>query len=106
MMKPNRGSLVSLVGRVLFALGLVGGSPLLRAATEAFKVTDHHTGTLPRGKEADGIVGDFLLRNDRVEAVIAGNRPLRRANMSTFYGATGMAPGCPYDLTLRGTAND
>ncbi|MEO7318662.1 MAG: CehA/McbA family metallohydrolase, partial [Chthoniobacteraceae bacterium] len=26
--------------------------------------------------------------------------------MSTFYGATGMTPGCLYDLTLRGAGND
>jgi hypothetical protein len=60
---------------------------------------------LPRGKEADGIVGDFILRNDKVTAVISGNLPLRRANMSTFYGETGITPGCLYDLALSG-AND
>lgn len=63
-------------------------------------------GELPRGKEADGIVGDFVLRNDRVEAVVSGNLPRRRANMSTFYGADGVTPGCLYDLTLRGAGND
>lgn len=61
---------------------------------------------LPKGKEADGIIGDFILRNDKVEAVISGNLPLRRANMSTFYGNTGITPGCVYDLTLRGANND
>lgn len=76
------------------------------AAPEAFEVGPERVAELPRGKEADGIVGDFLLRNDRVEAVISGNLPLRRANMSTFYGANGITPGCLYDLTLRGTNND
>ena len=61
---------------------------------------------LPKGKEADGIIGDFVLRNDKVEAVISHNGHLRRANMSTFYGATGTTPGCLYDLTLRGSNND
>lgn len=75
-------------------------------AAEAFEIGPEQTSQLPRGKEADGIIGDFLLRNDRVEAVISGNLPLRRANMSTFYGATGTTPGCLYDLTLRGTNND
>ena len=37
-----------------------------------------------RGKEADGIVGDFILRNDLVEAVIAQNAPYRKANMKIF----------------------
>ena len=48
-----------------------------------------------------GIIGDFVLRNDKIEAVISGNLPLRRANMSTFYGAlkASLTPGCLYDLT-------
>lgn len=76
------------------------------AAPEAFEVGPHNKDQLPGGKEADGIIGDFVLRNDKVEAVISGNLPLRRANMSTFYGPTGVTPGCLYDLTLRGTNND
>lgn len=79
---------------------------IAHAAPEAFEVGPAETNQLPRGKEADGIIGDFILRNDKVEAVISGNLPLRRANMSTFYGADGVTPGCLYDLTLRGTGND
>jgi hypothetical protein len=78
----------------------------LQAAPEAFEVGPSQKDQLPQGKEADGIVGDFLLRNDKVEAVISGNLPLRRANMSTFYGADGITPGCLYDLTLRSANND
>ena len=88
------------------ALPLLFATAPLAAAPEAFVVGPATTAELPRGKEADGIVGDFILRNDTLEAVISGNLPLRRANMSTFYGATGITPGCVYDLTLRGTAND
>ena len=76
------------------------------SAAEAFEVGPDHADQLPKGKEADGIIGDFVLRNDKVEAVISGNLPLRRANMSTFYGATGITPGCLYDLALRGGNND
>lgn len=76
------------------------------AVPEAFEVGPAQRDQLPRGKEADGIIGDFVLRNDKVEAVISGNLPLRRANMSTFYGADGITPGCLYDLTLRGANND
>lgn len=76
------------------------------AAPEVREITRETTDLLPRGKEADGIVGDFLLRNDRVEVVISGNLPGRRANMSTFYGAEGITPGCVYDLSLRGMHND
>ncbi len=76
------------------------------AAPEAFEVGLAQKDQLPGGKEADGIIGDFILRNDKVEAVISGNLPLRRANMSTFYGSEGITPGCVYDLTRRGANND
>lgn len=85
---------------------VVSSAGLAAARPEAFHVAPETTDQLPRGKEADGIIGDIVLRNDRIEAVISGNMPLRRANMSTFYGATGITPGCLYDLTLRGTHND
>lgn len=73
---------------------------------EVFEAALGRETELPGGKEADGIRGDFVLRSDRVEAVISHNAPNRRANMSTFYGANGTSPGCLYDLTLRGAAND
>src|SRR6187397_585661 len=91
--------------RSLLALAFTVPS-FLFAAPEAFEVGPDQKSQLPRGKEADGIIGDFLLRNDKVEAVISGNLPLRRANMSTFYGEFGITPGCLYDLTLRGANND
>ena len=34
------------------------------AVPEAFEVDDARFAELPGGKEADGIVGDFVLRND------------------------------------------
>ncbi len=75
-------------------------------SAEVFEAALGREKELPRGKEADGIRGDFVLRSDKVEAVISQNAPLRRANMSTFYGPDGVTPGCLYDLTLRGAAND
>jgi hypothetical protein len=75
-------------------------------AAEVFEVALGREVELPKGKEADGIRGDFVLRSDKVEATISHNAPLRRANMSTFYGPDGVSPGCLYDLTLRGAAND
>ncbi len=73
---------------------------------EVFEASLGREKELPGGKEADGIRGDFILRNDKVEAVVSHNAPNRRANMSTFYGDDGVTPGCLYDLTLRGAAND
>ena len=72
----------------------------VHAAAEAFEVGPGNTDQLPKGKEADGIIGDLILRNNKITAVISGNQPLRRANMSTFYGNGGITPGCLYDLTL------
>ena len=77
-----------------------------QAAVEAFEVGPNNTDQLPKGKEADGIIGDFILRNDHITAVISGNQPLRRPNMSTFYGNVGISPGCIYDLTLNDRQND
>ena len=76
------------------------------AKPEAFEVNDALFKELPGGKEADGIVGDFILRNDKVEAVISQNAPFRKANMGTFWGASGTTQGCLYDLDLRGADND
>lgn len=75
-------------------------------SAEVFEASLGREVDLPKGKEADGIRGDFVLRSDKVEALISQNAPLRRANMSTFYGPTGVTPGCLYDLTLRGANND
>ncbi len=76
----------------------------VHAKPEAFEIGMHNAGELPGGKEADGILGDFILRNDVVEAVISGNKPLRKANMGTFWSA--ITPGCVYDLTYLDEDND
>jgi hypothetical protein len=88
----------------LFSCFLLAGS--WARAAEVFEANGGRETELPGGKEADGIRGDFILRSDSVEAVISGNQPNRRANMSTFYGEDGISPGCLYDLTLRGAGND
>lgn len=74
------------------------------AAPEALEIGPGNTADLPGGREADGIIGDFVLRNDRIEAVISGNLHERKANMGTMWDAP--TPGCLYDLTPRGANND
>src|SRR5688572_16750046 len=98
-MRSNR-HLICLVLAIVLIPSAASAAPL------AAEVGPEQKELLPRGKEADGIIGDFLLSNDKVEAVISANLPLRRANMSTFYGPGGITPGCLYDLTLRGSSND
>ncbi len=91
------------LSRVLCCLCLSASS---LSAAEVFEAALGREAELPGGKEADGIRGDFVLRSDKVEAVISANLPNRRANMSTFYGDDGITPGCLYDLSLRGANND
>jgi hypothetical protein len=90
----------------LIACLAIGWGPALAEAAEpeAFEVGADRVGDLPRGKEADGILGDFVLRNDRIEALISGNLPGRKANMTTNSRAP--TPGCLYDLSVRGSNND
>jgi hypothetical protein len=94
---------MSTVLRTLTLLAFTLPAP---AAPEAFEIGPDRLADLPRGKEADGIIGDFVMRSDTVEVTISGNLPERRANMSTFYGADGVTPGCLYDLGPRGAGND
>jgi hypothetical protein len=75
-----------------------------RERVEAVEIGKQNTNLLPTGKEADGIIGDFVLRNNKVHALISGAQPLRRANMSTEYAY--VLQGCLYDLDLRDGGND
>lgn len=75
------------------------------ANPEAFLVGPERADDLPGGKEADGIVGDFLLRNEQIVAVVANGRPDRRANPFTHYDGS-PTPGCLYDLAPRNSTND
>lgn len=84
---------------------ILGQNPPTHAA-DAFEAGPGHEVDLPGGREADGIRGDFVLRNEKVAALVSQNAPLRRANMSTFYGAEGVTPGCLFDLTLLDEQND
>lgn len=83
----------------------LGSLPVSTArAVEVIEVSAQTTDALPRGKEADGIIGDFVLRNAKIEALVSGNLPDRKANMSVHYHAP--TPGCLYDLSVRGSDND
>jgi hypothetical protein len=89
-----------------WALSALTISPVVTAQPRAFEVAPDQADQLPQGKEADGIIGDFVMLNDHVVATVSQNAPDRRANMSTFYGADGITPGCLYDLTPAEGQND
>lgn len=102
----NRMKFPSFIPRLI--MGAAAFSAIVQSSfsAEVFELSEANFAERPLGKEADGIVGDFVLKNDKVELVISGNLPLRRANMSTFYGDDGITPGCLYDLTLLNADND
>ena len=93
-----------LVLLISFALLFLYGLTAQREGVEAFEVGQDRIAELPKGKEADGIVGDFVLRNGKIELLVGGNLPLRRANMMTEWHTP--IPGTIFDLDLRGTEND
>lgn len=90
------------IGIVALIIGLATVD--VQAKPEAFEIGKHNVSELPKGKEADGIIGDFILRNDMVTALISSNKPMRKANMGTMWNA--VTPGCLYDLTYNGEDND
>jgi hypothetical protein len=91
--------------KLLLCIFTLCAGPALFAKAEVIEISPKNTSDLPGGKEADGIIGDFVLRNSLIEVTIGG-APNRKANMGAFWGANGVTPGCLYDLTLRGTKND
>jgi hypothetical protein len=88
----------------VFVLLLILAMVAERERVEAVEISRENKDLLPKGKEAEGIPGDFVLRNNKVHALISGTQPLRRANMRTENNF--VTQGCLYDLDLRGEDND
>ncbi len=85
----------------LVAMCLLACASSLNAA-ELIQVTEKNYPTLcPAGKEPDAILGDWVLRNEHIVAVIAAPGKLRNANM-TVRNVGGML----IDLSLRGVNSD
>ena len=76
------------------------------AKVEVIEISKKNTNLLPGGKEADGIIGDFVIKNDLIECLISGPAPNRKANMGAFWGPNGVTPGCLYDLCIKDSNND
>ena len=72
------------------------------APVEVIRLTDENwEAVAPRGKEVDAIVGDLVLRNRHLVAVIAQPIPTRNANMTVKAVA-----GALIDLTTRDQESD
>ncbi len=89
---------------LLFLFLIALASTAQRDRPEAFQISRDNVDQMPSGKEADGLPGDFVLRNDKIEALVSGTQPFRRANMTTEYGS--VLQGCLFDLDVRGGGND
>jgi len=73
----------------------------VQAAPEVFQVSPGDIAALPGGKEADGIRGDFVLRNDRISLLIAAATRTRRGSMTL-----GHCSGALLDASPRDQKND
>ncbi|MCA9053379.1 MAG: hypothetical protein KDA75_06055, partial [Planctomycetaceae bacterium] len=88
--------IVSLLG------GLPGGALSAQDAVEVAVLSDDNWSEfVPAGKEVDAIVGDVVLRNRHVTAVIAQPTAIRHANMTVRD-----IGGCLIDLTTRAQPSD
>lgn len=89
---------------LVFVLLLAWAMVAQRERVEAVEISRENKQLLPAGKEAEGIPGDFVLRNNKIHALISGSQPMRRANMRTENNF--VTHGTLYDLDLRGADND
>ncbi len=64
------------------ALAAAGTPGNVRAAEVIRLVEKNWDASVPQGKEVDCIYGDWVLRNDKIVAVIAEALPGRNANMT------------------------
>lgn len=83
----------------LSCLSLAARLPAAEIVTIAAENLDK--GIAPAGKEADWILGDHVMRNDKLVAVIGNPVPTRNANMTVKN-----VGGCIIDLTERDRPND
>ncbi len=105
---PRRwlGRLSTVLPMLMASVGM-NGTPLVADAAEIHTIDEsflpggEHAEVVPQGKETDWILGDALLRNDLVVAVIAAPTPSRNANMTVRN-----VGGCVIDLTTADEPND
>jgi hypothetical protein len=80
---------------------LAVGNGVARGVELAVLTEENWDEFAPQGKEVDAIYGDYVLRNDKIVAVIARDVDGRNANMTVRN-----VGGCIIDLTLREEQSD
>ncbi len=84
------------------ALLFLAALPIAASAAEIVQLSaENYDELCPNGKEVDAIYGDYLVRNNRIVAVIAQPTAWRNANMTVRGVAAGVI-----DLTFREEQND
>lgn len=89
------------VKSIACVLALMACATTTSLAAEIVQLTPENWNLVPGGKEVDAIYGDYLLRNDKVVAVIASDAPKRSANLRITN-----CQGALLDLSLIETSND
>jgi hypothetical protein len=97
--RARAAALAGLSGAVVLASAGIAGRA--NAASLTLLTKTNWEALAPKGKEADAIYGDFVLRNDRVTAVVAFPGPRRHANFATL----GVG-GALIDLEARDAPSD
>ena len=82
-------------------LAMVASSPRAVKAAEAFRIAESTQSAIPVSKESDGMINDWLIRNDRVVAIIGDTAPGRDANQMVEG-----VQGAVLDFTYRDRPND
>ena len=89
--------------RRLLAGALVLLGTVANAAELATLAPDNYASCVPAGKEIDAIFGDYVLRNDKIVAIVADPAPMVGRNGSRKWGTP--LPGAVIDLTSHGATN-
>lgn len=88
--------------RLLFAIMVLAAIVPSTNAAEIIQLTaDNIQENIPQGKEVDAIIGDYLLRNDKIVAIVAN--PIEGRNVHLTCRENG---GCLIDLTRLDVSND
>ena len=94
-------SLLPVVALLLTCVGAIATAAEVHTIDESFLPGGEHASLPPAGKEADWILGDHIIRNDRIVAVVAKPVATRNANMTVRN-----VGGCVIDLTTVDEPND